>query len=224
MLRNLNFFLILLLLSSHIMAVEIDGQKLKSNDKGTQLDQSASLILQNSALVRLGGQIFFLNDIDRLQESFKSISCLGNNSYIKRFLKNSSELKIPRSWQDQNHTEDRKLPQRLQEFILIEKLKLSSVSSANTTLSTFDLVKLSKNCANINWNKLNSDVKSLFLSEIYLRERFSGPKKLDSVLEEFVKTLNLQHKHELLGIRPSKLSIKALEERIKAIQKIKSSN
>lgn len=221
--RLILFILISPLLCVQVLGVDSSGLKSLKEEQGISSEDSTPLILQDSALVRLGGQVFFLNDVDRLQESYKSISCLGNQSYIERFLKNSNASLIPRPWQANNIKKGSQLPEQLQAFILIEKLKLSSVSSASTKLTTLDLVKLSKKCSHLVWNELNSDVKSLFLSEIYLRQRFSGSKELDSALEEFVTSLNLQHKHELLRIRPSQSSLKALEAQAKRSKESMSS-
>lgn len=224
MFRNLKLILFLFsfLLCGHTLAVKEGARRIKVDSKSIVPDKSPSLLLQNTALVRLGGQVFFLNDVDRLQESYKRISCLGNKSYIERFLRSSNESLIPHPWQGNNINEGQQLPQQLEAFILIEKLKLSSVSSTNIKLSTLDLVKLAKDCSHFKWNDLNSDVKSLFLSEIYLRQRFSDSKDVDSALKEFVKSLNLQHTHELLRLRPSKLSLKALYERVRATQETKT--
>ncbi len=172
--------------------------------------QSSMPYLQDTALVRLGGQAFFLKDVERLQVSYKILSCLGESSFIEKFLRASRESLIPKPWKQNNIEKGSSLPQQLEAFILIEKLKLSSVSSASTKLTTMDLAKLSKKCSVINLSDLSSEDKSLFISELYLRQRFSTSKNLAQTMEDFIKSLNLQHNHELLRIRPSENSLKLL--------------
>lgn len=183
-------------------------------EKSKESSDKSYAYLKDTALVRLGGQVFFLKDVEKLQVSYKSLSCIGENSYIERFLKASRESLIPRSWQVNNIEKGSSLPQQLEAFILIEKLKLSSISSASTKLTTFDLAQLSKNCSALNLKNLSSGDKSLFISELYLRQRFSTSKDLNKSMEEYVKSLNLQHKHELLRIKPSKRTLDLLQREI----------
>lgn len=172
------------------------------------MGQISEFQLKDMALVRLGGQVYFLSDIENLQSSFKALRCLGGNSYIEKFLVSSPEPLVNKVWAELSKVDS--LPKQLSAFILIEKLKLSSVSSSSTLnmrVSSLELSKLNSECSRISWEKLSSEEKSLFVSEIYLRQRFSTSKDLNSSLTEFIKNLNIQHNHELLRLRPSEQSV-----------------
>ncbi|MBC96442.1 MAG: hypothetical protein CME63_01725 [Halobacteriovoraceae bacterium] len=202
------FLLLLLSMSFISIGFEVMAQPTEEVDKSKTEDELPSL--KDMALVRLGGQVYFLKDIEDLQVSFKALSCIHKNSYIEKFLMASPGPLVSESWAKASQVQA--LPDQLKAFILIEKLKLSSISSSYTRLDDRDLVKLSRDCARLKWAELSSDEKSLFISEIYLRQRFSSSKNLELSLDEFVKSLNIQHSHELLRIRPSRLSKKLLEK------------
>ena len=107
---------------------------------------------------------------------------------IEKFLMASPGPLVSESWAKASQVQA--LPDQLKAFILIEKLKLSSISSSYTRLDDRDLVKLSGDCARLKWAELSSDEKSLFISEIYLRQRFSSSKNLELSLDEFEKRNN----------------------------------
>ena len=174
--------------------------------------ESDELNLSDMALVRLGGQVYFLRDIENLQVSFKALQCLEDNSFIEKYLSISTEPLVIKNLSPDSRFAG--LPEQLKAFILIEKLKLSSISSANIFISNEELYRLSRKCAKIDWDKLGSVEKSLFVSEVYLRQRFATSKDLSKSLKEFVKSLNVQHSHELLHIKASKVSMKALNKKI----------
>ena len=151
---------------------------------GIRTYAESSISLKDMALVRLGGQVYFLSDVQSLGWSLDAISCLGEESYIQKFLSSTSKDSkpiIPSKWS--KHSQVEGLDKQLEVFILLEKLKLSSVSSSSSvtsSLSNQDMKKLSKNCSNENWEKMGHLEKSLFVSEIYLRQRFSTSKNLES--------------------------------------------
>lgn len=88
-------------------------------------------------------------------------------------------------------------------YVLIEKLKLNSLSSGKETLSLSELHDLGKKCTKENWAQLNTDERALLLTEVYLRDRFKTRTSSFESLGEFRENLNKKEKHEFLEVSMS---------------------
>jgi hypothetical protein len=157
----------------------------------------------DQALFRLSGQVFFLSDVLSVQNSLNTLKCLEKKSYLSIYLDRSIDdllkVKIPEDTLGFKSFS----PSNLLPYIELEKLKISSLGRGKDQLQVQELLGLGKRCAKVIWNTLQTGEKALFLTEVYLRDRFKKNENLGGSLMELKNGLNVKEDHEVLSFKMS---------------------
>ncbi len=157
----------------------------------------------DQALFRLSGQVFFLSDVLSVQRNFKILKCLEKKSYLSIYLDRSIDdllkVKIPEDAPGFNSFS----PSNLLPYIELEKLKISSLGRGKDQLQVQELLGLGKKCGKVIWKTLQTGEKALFLTEVYLRDRFKKNEDLGGSLKELKNGLNVKENHEVLSFKMS---------------------
>lgn len=152
------------------------------------------------AVFRLSGQVYYLSDIINKQKALSVLSCANSKLYLVEFLGVKPKDLMERNLKSLTNGREE---EELFPYVLIEKLKLNSLSSGKETLSLSELHDLGKKCTKENWAQLNTDERALLLTEVYLRDRFKTRTSSFESLGEFRENLNKKEKHEFLEVSMS---------------------
>lgn len=158
----------------------------------------------DQALFRLSGQAFFLSDVIETQKAFKSFKCLSRESFLSVFLEQDISFLTSLKTHEVKKQKVLIKKESLKPFILLEKLKNSALGKGRESLSKNELMALNRNCNKVSWKKLTINEKALYLSEVYLRDRFSSSDNPKLALVEFRKSINAKESHEVFKIHSSK--------------------
>lgn len=151
----------------------------------------------DQAIFRLSGQVYFLSQIKIKQAAIKTLNCASTGLLLSSFL-GQDFLELTKVKWGTEVLSEAFVKKEILPYILLEKLKINSLSSGKEKLSMSELHDLGKKCTKMNWNKLNTEQKALFLSEVYLRDRFRSRTRNKESLSEFKNNLNKKEKHEIL--------------------------
>ncbi|MCR9206017.1 MAG: hypothetical protein NXH75_15650, partial [Halobacteriovoraceae bacterium] len=128
--------------------------------------QSSEISFVDQAIFRLSGQVYFLSHVENKQLAMKSLNCANTDLLLSSFLGKSFQNLTKVKWEPATLSRS-SINQDILPYILLEKLKLNSLSSGKEKLTMSELHDLGKGCTKISWNKLNTEQKALFLSEVY---------------------------------------------------------
>lgn len=171
--------------------------------------------LNDQAVYRLGGQVYFWSDIQKKSKSFNALKCTDKPPLLNELLGNSLGKIYLLEMDHLSALERKEIESHLYPFILIEKLKLTTLAGGKDTLSDFELAALGKKCALRGWAKFNTEERALLLSEVYLRDRFGSSSERASGLNEFRDNIFLKEKHEVLTLKTSIEVQQALQKSLK---------
>lgn len=187
-------FLVLLLLSSF-----------SSNAVESFVDQ---------AVFRLSGQVYFLSDIKKKQTALKSLNCADSELFLSKVFDIDLKKILDTQWMP-SKLDSSNLETDLFPYIILEKLKLNSLSSGKDKLSLTELHDLGKKCTSLDWKSLTIDQKAIFLTEVYLRDRFKTRTNTQENLQEFKNNLSKKEKHEIMELKLSEGMEKTLNTFLK---------
>ena len=157
----------------------------------------------DTACFRLPGRVFFLSQLKEIYNSLSILKCTKDKPFIEYLIdKKISQLKTPElsDLQEKNPLEAQEV---LLPFVYMEKLKLTAVGRGKGKLSALEMAKLGKACRDLHWENLDNEEKSLLISEVFLRERFSSEGDISKAVLEYRRGLNVKDKHEFFSLRPS---------------------
>lgn len=172
------------------------------------------------AVFRLSGVVFFTSDVVESLRALKVLKCLGPKSSQISF----TEIYSSGDFRNLYNLDPKALGQlsddKLLSLIKIEKLKIAALGRSKDSLSQKELSSLSKKCSSLRWKRLSDSEKSLLISEVFLRDRFSQEKDVFNRLVEYARSLSIQEVHEVYANKVSgHLSKKYKSIRSKIIKK-----
>jgi hypothetical protein len=172
------------------------------------------------AVFRLSGVVLFTSDVLESVKALKVFKCLGSKSSQRSF----TEIYSSGDFRSLRKLDSTALSQlsddKLLSLIKVEKLKIAALGRSKDSLSKKELNSLSKRCSQLNWNRLSDEEKSLLISEVFLRDRFSQEKDVFNRLVEYARSLSIQEIHEVYANQVSShLSKKYMSIRSKIVKK-----
>ena len=169
-------------------------------------------IFVDQAVFRLAGQVYFLSDIKAKQKALKVLECANSELLLNQFLGEKVQKLTQYSWNKRSLVQA-SVEAELAPYISLEKLKLNSLSSGKETLRISELLDLGKKCTKIKWTNLDTEQRALFLSEVYLRDRFKSRSNSNESIREYKRNLHKKEKHEVLDFKPSSHLLEKIKEK-----------